>query len=222
MKKIIFVLFITIFITGCTVEYNLNIDENQISENININIEDISALPEDSYEQLTYPQNKVYFKENQYYAVDYTEEDNNLYSSFNYVHEIDKFNGATVLDLCYPNRTIENTQNEIRISTTGSFACAFTEFGADISYAQINITTKLKVTESNADEVNNNTYTWNIDKTNYTNKPINIVIEKNNKTTDSKVNNASTELFIILGSITALLIVIGLYMKFKTTKNNKI
>jgi len=228
MKKIIYIMIICLLSTGCTVEYNLNVDDKNIKEDITIQVQDSSTLDTEMYNQLTNPKNKVYLNEYEYYKMNYTEGENNIISHFTYKHDLEKYNQATVLDLCYSNRNIEVTEDKIIISTKGSFACAFTEFGENITNAKINITTNLKVIENNADEIYDNTYTWNINESNYTNKPITIVMEKTtgeklkNVVKQIEVNSASKDLFIIYGGIALLLVLVILLVIIKLKKNNEI
>ncbi len=219
-KNIICLFIVSMLLTGCTVEYNLNIDSNSIQENINIGIDSIENLPEDSYSQLTSSTNKVYFDEEEYYTVNYKNNDNRLFSEFNYKHNLDKYNNATVLDLCYPNRTVKKDQNQFEISTTGSFACAFTEFGDDIRNANINITTKLKVIENNADKINGNTYTWIINQENYTDKPIKIIMELPKDNT-ALIKSTKESILIYAVFIVPITIVL-LYLVWKKKRINKL
>lgn len=226
MKKKLVIIIICLLSTGCTVEYNLNVDNQKIQEDIIINVDDLANLDEEMYNQLTNSKNKVYLQEDKYYENRYTEDDNTLTSNFKFTHDLEKYNQATVLDLCYSNRDIEITKEEIKISTKGSFSCAFTEFGENITNAKIKITTDLKVLENNADEINGNTYIWNINESNYLNKPIDIAMKKNKniKQTikDIEVNSASKDLFIIYGGLALLICLVILLITIKIRKNNKI
>ena len=48
----------------------------------------------------------------------------------------------------------------------------------EIDDVTLSIYTELTVTSNNADSVENNTYTWNLDKNNYLNKKISLYIER--------------------------------------------
>jgi len=65
-KKILIILFMMLFITGCSVNYNLEIFGNQIAEkitikpngNINVDIDEIASVKQYSYTDL---QKKEYY-----------------------------------------------------------------------------------------------------------------------------------------------------------------
>ena len=83
----------------------------------------------------------------------------------------------------------------------------------EIDDVTISIYTELTVTSNNADSVENNTYTWNLDKNNYLNKKISLYIERpqseNNIEDDKKNNNTSNKKD---GTALHIVFVIGLYL----------
>ena len=104
----------------------------------------------------------------------------------------------------------------------------------------ITIKTDLTVLNSNADNVNDNTYTWIINENNYQNKPIILSIEKpetnnnqenvisaenntnDNHLADSVVNDSPYGLYVVLIVVIVLIIITVLFIKHKTNKANKI
>ena len=84
----------------------------------------------------------------------------------------------------------------------------------------VNVRTNLTVLESNADKVNGNVYTWNINDQNYTNKPIYIKIEK------ERYQEPFISQFISIIVIIITFVMIGILIYFKAIrkhkKNNKI
>jgi len=90
----------------------------------------------------------------------------------------------------------------------------------------VNIKTDLKVSKNNADKVEGNTYTWIINKDNYSNKPINIEISKLS-TSQSILNNITNENYILSGGLVIIILVlvicvsvIYIFMKRKHKKTN--
>jgi len=215
MKRILFIFCLSFFLTGCTVNYDLEVDDEKIIEKININVNDLSQLGHDGYSSLTSKTNTVYFKEKEYYNVNFTEQNGGLSSTFDYAHNFERYNNASVLDLCYPERKISKENGKIIISTSGSLECAMMEYSEDITNANINIKTDLKVLENNADKVDGNVYTWNINKSNYLNKPIYIEMKVANEPA-----SFTQKLFIGVSFIALIGILIFIVIRYKNKQNN--
>ena len=84
-----------------------------------------------------------------------------------------------------------------------------------VDSVKVNITTELEVLENNADEVNGNTYTWNINNNNYLNKEVNIQLKRSNNSQDN-VNYR-----LLFGIIFCILVIGGLCF-FMYRRNKKI
>lgn len=240
MKKKIILLFVMMLITsGCEIEYNLEINGDNYNENTTV-----IGNTLDASENLTELKSKVLYDEYMpkpiplfndsviqsesnepiegvlYYEKEDLADENIVGVQFNGTFDSNNINNSTIINYAYGNFEIIDNENQIAITTDKKFKLFDQQ--PNLDKVIINIKTNYKVIESNADEVNNNIYTWNINKNNYTDKPINIVMEKHPSQANSNINNASVELFIIIGSIVIVLVLIGLYIKFKTNKNNKI
>ena len=97
----------------------------------------------------------------------------------------------------------------------------------EIDDVTLSIYTELTVTSNNADSVENNTYTWNLDKNNYLNKKISLYIErpqaeknpeddkKNNNTSNKKDNTAFHIIFIIGLYLVIIIAVVNFFNKKK-------
>lgn len=232
MKKKMILLIIFLFaITGCTTQYDLTIDESSFDESITVKAPKNEFTGNDIkvYSQQDIPITQE-TGQTRFYNNSMTEDNSNYYLKFNYLHDINTITKSYFITNCYQNANISETDEDIKISTSSEFMCINMDEGWHNDAVQINITTDLKVIENNADEINDNTYTWNINTNNYTNKPINLTIQK--KTTLKKVandieknmekNSASKDLFIIYGGIALLLILVILFIKLKLKKNNQI
>ena len=218
MKKIFVILFLSLslFLSGCTAEYNIEINEDKVSENTVLTI-DKSRLTEPLYNTLI-NDNSVYLDEDEYYAIEESEDESNSIFSYKYIHDINKFADSRIINWCYNDREIINNENTLTISTKGSFNCANRESRSYVENARINIKTDLEVLENNADEVNDNTYTWIINENNYRDKPIYIQIQKNNINIDNNNLVILVSVVIIFASIITLSILI---IKSKMKKANK-
>ena len=176
MKKVVVILLICIFASGCTLDYNLEINEKTINENFTLSIFDIYNLEENDINGIDVAP-PVFYGENEVYTLTTTRKSDAIINKYSYTYDINDYGRAYVFDLCYPDSEVTNENGVFRISTKGSFSCAVSELSEDITSAKINITTKLKVISNNADKVSGNTYTWIINESNYLNKPINIEIK---------------------------------------------
>lgn len=216
MKKVILSLFLLFFLTGCTAEYKLDIDNTSVKETILINIKD-SKLGLEGKNILKNSKQKVFNDSSDYYIQNFNKSGNKFNINYNYVHDIDKFSGTSFIEECYPEYSIINNQDVLVINTGEEFVC-YNKFGNEkIENTKIVISTKLNVLNNNADKINGNRYIWNIDESNYYDKPIIMKIDKSN------ANNEST---FLLGIISLIIIIVGvliyLFVKFKRIKNNSI
>lgn len=218
MKKLI-ILFIILLTSGCTIKYNITIDKNYITEDINMVI-DNAILNETTYNELTSKTNNVYLNTHEYYKVNHNKDDNNLNVNYRYNHKINNYQNSKVINWCYHDKEIKIENNHLIIATGKVFDCANGESKSSIENAQINITTKLKVIENNADEVKDNTYTWNINKENYTNKPIkmNVELPKDN----TALIKSTKETILIYAVFIVPIAILLLYLLWKKKKTNKI
>lgn len=206
MKQRILLLLLCFLLTGCSVKYDLEVTENNIIENIDLQV-DSSKLNTQMYDELTSDKNSVYLGEKKYYTVTKESLGTNLNLHYNYEHQIENFEKSKVINWCYHDKNIKKTEDKIIISTKGSFDCANKESKSRVENAQINITTKLKVLENNADKVNGNTYTWNINDDNYTNKPIYMEISISNQFSKFQSQLIIGAIILVLISLLTVLII---------------
>ena len=228
MKNKLIILIVLLFmVTGCTAQYDLEIDDSTITETTTVKVPKTAMTKEEatvySKQEIPITQDP---KQKTFYNSSINENQNFYYLSFKYPHNFETFTNSYFVKQCYKEVTLTDNSKQIELSTSDLFMCINLQDGFHVDSAQINITTKLKVIDNNADEINDNTYTCNINENNYLNKPIKITIQKEknlkNIAENIKVNRASTELFIIYGGISFILICIILLVIFKLKKNNKI
>lgn len=217
MKKIILLFLCLFLLTGCTVNYDLNITKSDMTEDISISIPK-SNLDKETKKFIKNNENIVYEGQDIFYKKNYKENKNNININYSYTHYEDNLANSKFLNWCYDKIKIDKTSETINISTSKTFKCLNHYGEVKIDKAIINIKTKLKVISNNADEVHGNTYTWRINKDNYMKSPINIQLENKYQI----LNKASKELFIIYGAIAVLIIILVLLIIFKLKRNNKI
>lgn len=195
MKKRIILLIIAVLLTtGCTCEYNLTIDNNTYHEKIIltgttseeiINFSNKWQIPVDKeeYNSIGGDTNSGVDVTGDIY--EYSKTGNNLV--FNYDFTTSGINNSTAISQCYSKATIIAYQDSIIISTSDKVNC-FDRY-APLTNLKINITTTKPVKSHNADSVNGNTYTWNVNSTNANNKPINLLIDNSNASSSSTSNS---------------------------------
>lgn len=223
IKRILLVFFLAFLMTGCTINYEVEIKNGIISEKVNLEaangevVDDfntpasevlISALAE--YEESA---NKDLLK------VENKSTNNTLKLKITGKQQSLTTYDKTIPKSCFNlvNTLVEDEQ--IVISTSEGATC-FNSF-KNIDNIVIKITTNHKVISENSDGHSNNTYTWNIDKNNYSTKSIQMTLNKN----EYVRNNIFTkQFFIYLFSIIAIIVVIVgsifLILKTKSDRNN--
>lgn len=168
IKYIILVFSIT-FLCGCSVQYNLNIDNNtSFNEQIiidNLSGEDYDILKGNSYNfSLDYNDNTEGYYEGQIPGITYYDKQilNNqiIYSgSFNK----ETFQNSKAVNSSVDFFKITKYEDNYVISTSDNYVI-FDNY--NLNGIKVNIKLPNEVINSNADSVNGNVYTWNISKDN--------------------------------------------------------
>ena len=215
MKKIVILLAFLFTLTGCTLEYNLVIDERTFEEVITINENDSTKLNSPVAEGTTisyqdrvdwlasYP---IYVFKNAHIdpyddsiiidGVKYYEKQKIVTGEEYGVSlitngEIDEINDLRSLSHCYEIARVLNNKDEYVISTSFKNMC-FENYPL-LDELTINITTDMKVTSNNADSVSGNTYTWKITRANYDNKSISLAMQYIRDYNQDKYNEEQEE-----------------------------
>lgn len=224
MKKKILLILIPLLTAGCTINYDLTIDSDTIIEEAKITIPISQVTDYGNYQTQINTPRPVYIGNGKNYNMSEDEDEDNYYVSYKYKHDINYYSKSSFLNTCYEKNNIKITDDQIIISTSNVFKCISMEDGYRADSADINIKTKLKVTENNADEVKGNTYIWHMNSYEYSDKPINITIEKN-KTAAEKINKTIQNPYIVMIIIFLGVVVLGtviyFFIKTKQTQKNK-
>lgn len=220
MKKILLVIM-CIFLTGCTVEYNITIDTNTVNElsQIKTTVDELSDV---GYNELNKDVQKSYHNEYKYYNVKTSTRNNIITSQFQYDHKFKEYPFSRAIEMCYEEEIIKETDSKIIINTPKRVNCLIdnVEPNNPIDKLTINITTDLQVEKHNADKKKGNTYTWIVDKTNYNNKSIHIEIRKTQNHNNLLKNNL--ELIVVFSVFLVPLAIIIIYVRIRKKRNNKI
>lgn len=160
LKKI-FILLCGIFIlSGCSVEYNININDFEFTENVNIyadNEKEVKSLEfylnEDivafSYDDRDFLYNTE--------AISGNKEGINL--NFKYT-DLAAYSLSSFFEQCYEKSNISTDEEKIYIKAT-NYICQGYNYN-NVTSAVINLTTNHEVVSHNADKIDNGIYIWNL------------------------------------------------------------
>lgn len=236
-KRLIVILFLVLFLTGCNCEYNLKIEDNNYNEEIVIisdNSREISELNGKlkipfNYEEYNYPGDQEGNNSDETDIYKYKIMDNRLILTNKF--DVSSYLNSTAVHNCYNQFSILNDNDKTIISTSIKNQC-FDKY-LNLDNIIINITCDKSVISSNADSVNNNTYTWNITKDN--NKAINLILKNetsNNKSTNSsqkpnndydrQTNKTSDYTYYIVLGVILIILLLGylIFSKYKKRSDN--
>ena len=168
MKNKIIILLSLLLLTGCTVNYNLEINKDTLNETITGTV----TKEESSQESNATGLSTVYsiINEEELYQKDLKESGNNINYTFKYNYNIEDFVNSTIINTCFENKEIEEIDNYYSIKLSGNFYCLYSK------KINIAVTSNLKVASNNADKIKDNTYIWTIDKNT---TDIELVVDKN-------------------------------------------
>ena len=184
MKKCL--LFLCLFlVTGCTAGYQLDIDEElNLKEKTIVNA--VTSLDVDEIKDFNriIPSNidvddfKAFEKKVDgisYYNIN--KKNDNTLLSLDHKFNVNSINNSYIARSCYEYVTImrQNKDKELLLSTSNKFLC-FKNYD-NLDEVKIIITSKYKLKNTNADNVNGHNYIWNINKSNYSNKNIYLLLD---------------------------------------------
>ena len=211
IKKTLFILMLLILCSGCTIKYNLEINEFEIVENITVS--DTAMLGRTNNDILeTYDtwmpvydniDNPDLIQDSdddggkiegiEYHEKNITKIENGYKHTYKYTYPIDKFNHANSLKLAFGKPSFYNGGSYINLRTdSDNVLCNYDYFES----LQVNIkidTNTYKVEKNNANRVKGNTYTWSFNRDNCHDSVISMTLSKINNTvittTTSKSSN---------------------------------
>lgn len=244
MKKKILLLVLLVFMTGCSAEYNIEIYNNEVREDMefvstNSSIWDSIVLYGSTYRDLlddsiNYPYPAFYstvVDENDTVRLDGVEYyDNKLISDPDKLGQklkyhkftLENFSDSSIVNNCYQYFNVIEDGDNIVLSTSLKNLC-FYEYPI-LENITINLKTNHKVVSSNANIVDGYHYTWNIDKDNKDDAAIQITIKK-----DEYVFNYENELVkkvmffvLIIGIILGVGGICYFYFKNRNERLNKV
>lgn len=254
-KKIILGCLGILFLSGCSVDYNLEITEDSFKEESIVKT-DTTIEPKEEFNGTLlvdlfknvsdeYNYEPIYFDNvnDNYLGSDYalgtvnytvnTYAENN-YVGYRFSHLFDNKDivRSNAIKRCFEELSIQNHEGYVMLKTNNK--CDLFDLYPLLDNLNIRIKTDLEVIVSNADNVNNNVYIWNINRDNYNNKSIHLtyalpsnVDKDEDKATPEKdkdegkekevenTKNGKYNIFLILGSMVILGVVIFATLKYK-------
>lgn len=215
--KIILLLF-TLFLTGCTVNYDLEFQSNKIIENINGKIEKSKAesIVNDTSVNIYYDfiyndtfaliEGDDLYKKNTLIDGDYINYD------LEYIYK-KNFDKSRIINNCFESHIVEETSDYLYVNLSGKFTCLYSD---EIT---VNVTSDYAVIENNADRINKNKYTWLL--TDEDNEEIVFSVSKNVKQI-SDDGESKPNYFRIIGFIVLVVLSFITYFLYKKKNSGKI
>ncbi len=226
MKKKI-LLFCSIFLlTGCTLEYNLTIKKDSVTESIDVIYENTDEN-KGIVENLKGIRQSAFFNMNtgvtHYYDIteDSNEEQLKLNYNYTYVDPV-QLQNSNAIGQCYYNKSVVKTEETLSITTSDEVTCLYKDGEKEADSIVIHITTDLEVLEENADYHQGHTYTWEVNEENYKHRPIKMVFNlKEKKANQQMTKKQMKDTLIGLGIVGGIVLVVAIFLYRKHQKNNK-
>lgn len=197
MKRVLLIIIMCFLLSGCDVSYDVFITEESINENIGV-YTDINTSEYYSGSDLKLIFNDIdgfyepiYFNEEnydnfiggyqngvRYYNVS-RYENGNLYGlNFQNVFSHNDFYRSRAIKTCFQELDIQRNDNYYSIRTNNK--CNAFDTYSLLNQISIKIKTNLEVISNNADNYADNTYTWIINRENYKNKSVRLILNSKN------------------------------------------
>lgn len=210
MKKTT-ILIMLLLLTGCSIEYNVDINDDIVEETITGYVID-KEIGDGSkgtglniYYDLLYEEQRALIFGDDLYNKNIIEENNKVKYNFSYTYD-GNYKQSRILNNCYENVYFDEDEDNYYISLSGNFECMYSD------KIDIVVTSENAIIDSNAKKIKGNKYIWTIKDKEDSN--INVMISKNIKYTGaSKKDNLGLSTFRIIGlCILVVLIVIVYFM----------
>ena len=203
-------------LSGCTFEYNVEITKDTIKEDNIVYVEgadaaNVSFLVESIVNRYTGPTNSLGT-----YDQSVVNRNGRLGMSYKKDYSMHDYNYSVSFSACYDVYKAVKDDEEIIIATDSYFNC-FDKY-SELEAVTINLISHYEVISSNADMQDGNKLTWNIDRSNASNKSINVILDPNSIV----VTNNNYDMAIILVLLLVLIGVIVLFVKVKGKVKDRI
>lgn len=227
MKKIILIFLSIILLSGCDINYNINITNNKISTDLDLSVSETDYKNyNDNQEEKLSATLYEYFDEREILAFDdmnykdfynkkVSKNGRSLDVNYTYKYTYLDFYKSSLLNTCFEDFIVLNEDNYFYVKAFGKFNCYYDD-------TKINIKTDRKVINSNHDSYKDGVYTWNIDRDKSNNVNIIFQVDKENHFVEDDISSKKEngiDLLTIVGIILGIgaLVILGIIMK----KQNK-
>lgn len=240
MKRVFWVLIITLFLTGCDINYTLNVDDS-FSENVtaietnssnwSYSVSGMTMMEYNDYflqKEIPYHYNDSYVPENfvrfdnvSYYDVGDLSDNKKigigLSSKFD---SVDGFSRSNLIWKTCANKSIIKNDDGISIKISGFKV--FDEYKT-LDKLTVNIKSKYSFLSNNADDIKNNVYSWAITRDNYDKKSIDVVLKTSNLIEDVAIQTKDNIMIKFAFALMVLVVIFFVIYKFvmgKYKRNN--
>lgn len=207
IKKILIMVILIFLLSGCSIDYNLTIENDQFKEVINSKFitkdlgNDFISDEKDLLETTFYP---IINNKDLEYTKSISSEGEYRLFNMSYTYDLDEIKQSTILNQCFDNYIFLDEGEFYYLEVSGKFKC----FYAD--QININIQTPNIVSIHNAKKVDATNYVWTIDEGNSDDINIFIRISKTEKFKNNiKISTFKKILLIVV--ILLLIILLGRY-----------
>lgn len=217
MKKLL-ILICLLFLTGCSVSYEITLENNKIKERLTIveKNQSLFDVENDTGSTLREIFDTLASEESDEFSVlDYSVESLNSDTQLGveyYSDSTQSLINSSAINQCYMNPKIQINDNIVTFNTGNDFTCY--DYYENLETINVVLTTEYKVLSSNADMVEGNKYIWNITKEG--NKNIELSYEQY-VFEDSPIGT-----IILVVALVVIFSLVALYVYKKKTKENKI
>lgn len=202
MKKIVMSLLSLFLLTGCSVQYNVELNNDKVKEEINFLIDDISNN-QDDYLYLKDFNPVADLDNNIQYKKKIVNSSNSTRGTYSYTYRGDSYRDSRVFSQCFDIYSIVDEEDKYYIGASGEFKCLSVDYHT-VDKVIIKFKTDYEVIDNNADSVDGNEYTWTIDSNNYKDVSINIIANKKNNVKAEKNKISWIEICAVVGGLIAI------------------
>jgi hypothetical protein len=216
MKKIILLIAMTL-LTGCTANYDINILEDKITDNIQIYTDNktVKIASQEQTEKF-YQELGNWERGYEYYKRELYTTDKITGYKYTYDFSYNEYDAMSQIRKCYNDFEFTHNEDKIEIKTSEEFLCK--NYYKNVNKISINITSEYEILNSNADIKTNDIHTWTITNTNYQNKPIKITLLKKKNIKEKEAQKLEIKNILIFIIFILLIIVLIIQKKDKKQK----
>ena len=205
MKKIILLFMFTILLTRCSCDYELNISDDKVVENVDISLP-YSMDSDDRNKFLDYTKIDnlavVGGLDNPYYDMSARADNYGDVYNFNYSYDKEHpIKNARTMQSCFEKYKVEETSSYYMFVFRGEFKCKY-------KFDDVNITVKTnnEVPKHNSTDYDEKegVYRWKIDSSNASDVDIKLLVQKDKY--PEKIKEQSNNLFINIFLIVGILV----------------